>query len=317
MSIFDNKTVLITGAAGICGHSAINKLLKKGNVNIRATIFNTRKIQISHPNLEVVKADLSSYEECKRVLKGIDIVLNFAAFIRGAKGQVDSKIDLVRNNIVPTINMLDAAVREGVEYFGFVGSSTMYPGVEYPVKESELFDGEPFEAYKGVGWMKRYSQKVIEHFQDISDTKFGVVIPMAIYGPHDNFNEHGHVVPQLIMKASNKMNPFEVWGDGSQIRQFIYVDDLVDALLYVLENDPSATPYNISTGVSTTITELVEEITKIYGYEPEFKYDLTKPVMIPKRQLNINNIIDLGWKPRYLLNEGLQKTIAWFEEKHD
>jgi len=313
MSIFDNKTVLVTGAAGICGHSAIKKLLEKDNVKIRATIFNTRKIAFEHPNLEIVKTDLTSYEECKKIVKDVDIVLNFAAFIRGAKGQEDSKIDLVRNNIVPTINMLDAAVREGVEYFGFVGSSTMYPGVDYPVKETELFDSEPFKAYQGVGWMKRYSQKVIEHFQDISNTKFGVVVPMAIYGPYDNFNEHGHAVPQLIMKASDRMNPFEVWGDGQQIRQFIYVDDLIDALFYVLENDPSGSPYNVSTGVSTTITELVTEITNIYGYEPKFNYDLTKPVMIPKRQINIDKITNLGWRPKNSLSEGLKKTIEWYE----
>tara|TARA_R110002012_G_scaffold321382_4_gene548926 strand:+ start:775 stop:1725 length:951 start_codon:yes stop_codon:yes gene_type:complete len=314
MSIFDNKTVLVTGAAGICGHSAIKKLLQCQNVKIRATIFNTRKIMIEHPNIEVVKTDLSSYEECKKIVSGVDIVLNFAAFIRGAKGQEDSKIDLVRNNIVPTINMLDAAVREGVEYFGFVGSSTMYPAVDYPVKEEELFDGEPFNSYMGVGWMKRYSQKVIEHFQEISNTKFGVVVPMAIYGPHDNFNEHGHAVPQLIMKASNGMSPFEIWGDGKQVRQFVFVDDLVDALFFVLQNDPSGQPYNVSTGVSTTITELVEEITRIYGYQPKFNYDLTKPVMIPKRQINIEKITNLGWKPTHTLSEGLEKTIEWYEK---
>ena len=317
MSIFKNKTVLVTGAAGICGHSAIKRLLEEDNVSIRATIFNTRKVMINHPNLEIVKTDLASYEECKKVVKGVDIVLNFAAFIRGAKGQVDSKIDLVRNNIVPTINMLDAAVREGVEYFGFVGSSTMYPGVDYPVKETELFDGEPFEAYKGVGWMKRYSQKVIEHFQDIGNTKFGVVVPMAIYGPYDNFNEHGHAVPQLIMKASEGMNPFEVWGNGKQIRQFVYVDDLIDALFYVLERDPSGSPYNVSTGVSTTITELVHEITEIYGYKPDFNYDLSKPVMIPKRQIDIDKITNLGWKPKHSLSNGLRKTIEWYSNNHD
>ena len=149
---------------------------------------------------------------------------------------------------------------------------------------------------------------------DLSNTKFGVVVPMAIYGPYDNFNEHGHAVPQLIMKASDKMNPFEIWGDGSQIRQFIYVDDLIDALFYVLENDPSATPYNVSTGVSTTITELVEEITNIYGYKPIFDYDTTKPVMIPKRQIDINNITKLGWKAKHSLKDGLKKTIKWYEE---
>ncbi len=317
MSIFKNKVVLVTGAAGICGHSVIRRLLEKENVkSIRATIFTTRKLKIEDSKLEVVKADLSSYDDCKKIVKGVDIVLNLAAWIRGAKEQQKSKIDLVRNNVVPSINILDAAVREGVEYFGFVGSSTMYPDSPHHMSEEELFNGEPFKEYAGVGWMKRYLLKVVEHFQDISNTKFGVIIPMAIYGPHDNFNEHGHVVPQLIMKASNKMNPFEVWGDGSQLREFIYVDDLIDALFYVLENDPSGTPYNVGTGVATTITELVEEITSLYnsGYNPEFSYDTTKPTMIPKRRLDITKITELGWKSKHSLREGLEKTISWYEE---
>lgn len=317
MSIFENKVVLVTGAAGICGHSAIKRLLERENVKkIRATIFTTRDLEIEDPKLEVVKADLSIYSDCERVVDGVDIVLNFAAWIRGAKEQQESRLDLVRNNVVPAINILDASVREGVEYFGFVGSSTMYPDSPHPMNEEELLVGEPFKEYAGVGWMKRYLQKVVEHFQDISDTKFGVVIPMAIYGPHDNFNKHGHVVPQLIMKASTKMDPFEIWGDGSQIREFIYVDDLIDSLFYVLENDPSSIPYNVGTGKSTTITELVKEITSIYngGYNPEFLYDTSQPTMIPKRRLNIDKISRLGWKAKYSLREGLKKTIDWYEE---
>ena len=260
--------------------------------------------------------DLSSYEECKKIVKGVDIVLNFAAWIRGAKEQQEAKLDLVRNNVVPAINILDASTREGVEYFGFIGSSTMYPNSHRQMSEEELFDGEPFKEYTGVGWMKRYLLKVVEHFQDISNTKFGVIIPMAIYGPHDNFNKHGHAVPQLIMKAESGMNPFEIWGDGKQIREFIYVDDLIDALFYVLENDTSGTPYNVGTGVATTITELVKGITSIYnnGHHPKFLYDTSQPTMIPERRLNIKKITNLGWKPKHSLKNGLEKTISWYEE---
>ena len=317
MSIFDNKTVLITGAAGICGHAAIKRLLENENVKIRATVFNTRKIKFDHPNLTTVKVDLTSYEDCQRCVKGVDIVLNFAAFISGAKGQMEYKVDLVRRNIVPTVNMMDAAVKEGVEYFGFIGSSTMYPGYERPMKENELFDEEPFKAYAGVGWMKRYSQKVIDLFQEVSNTKFGVVIPSAIYGPYDNFNEKGHVIPQLIMKASTNMNPFEVWGDGKQVRQFIYVDDLIDALFYVLENDPSGTPYNVRTGGSVTIAELASKINKLYGQNPDYNYDASKPMMIHKRQVCIDKITNLGWKPKNSLEEGLRQTIEWYEKNKD
>ncbi len=164
--------------------------------------------------------------------------------------------------------------------------------------------------------MKRYSEKVIEHFNDISETKFAVVRTTAMYGPHDSFNERGHVIPQLILKAHAGMNPFEIWGDGSQVRDFVYVDEVIDALLLVTEKNPIARAYNVASGTPTTITELVETITEIYGYKPNFKYDITKPVMIPKRLVDISRIKEeLGWQAKYDLKSGLQKTINWYEEK--
>ena len=310
-----NKNVLVTGAAGITGHAAVKRLLDEGSY-VKAVVYNTRKLDIpDHPNLEIVRADLHSYEKCLELTKDMDVVFNFVAFIRGAKSQTDAPIDLVRNNIVPTINMMDAAVKSKVDRFGFVGSSTMYPDVEYPVKEDEGFDDEPHPSYTGVGWMKRYAEKVCQHFNEISDTNFGMVRTTAIYGPHDNFNDRGHAIPQLIMKADKGMNPFVVWGDGSQVRDFIYVDDLIDALLTVTEKYPYGDPFNVASGTPTTVTELVETITDIYGYEPIFDYDTTKPVMIPKRLVDIRKInARLGWEAKHTLKEGLEKTIKWYKE---
>ena len=315
MSFYKGKNVLVTGAAGIAGHSAVKRLLKEG-ANVRAVVFNTRKLSIEHPNLEVVQYDLMEHENCMKALKGIDICFNMVAFIRGAKGQTDEKnvLNLVRNNIVLAVNMFDAAVRSNIDRFGFIGSSTMYPDVDYPVNEDEAFATEPHPAYEGVGWMKRYSEKVIQHFHSISDTKFGIVRTTAMYGPHDSFNENGHVIPQLIMKADSGMNPFEVWGDGSQVRDFVYVDDVIDALLKVVEHSPNARPYNVATGKATTVTELVETITSICGYEPTFNYDTSKPTMIPTRLVDVSRIKEeLGWEAEHDLKTGLEKTIEWYK----
>ena len=315
MGWFYKKNVLVTGAAGITGHSAVRRLLNEGSYD-KAVVYNTRALNIpDHPNLEIVRADLHSYEQCLKLTKDMDVVFNFVAYIRGAKSQTESPIDLVRNNIVPTINMMDASVKSKVDRFGFVGSSTMYPDVEYPVKEIEGFDDEPHSAYTGVGWMKRYAEKVCQHFNEISNTKFGMVRTTAMYGPNDNFNERGHVIPQLIMKADSGMNPFEIWGDGSQVRDFIYVDDLIDTLLLVTEHEANATPFNVASGIPSTVTELVETITDIYDYTPIFKYDNSKPVMIPKRLVDVSKITKrFNWKPKHSLREGLEKTIEWYKE---
>lgn len=315
MSFYTGKNILITGAAGITGHSAVKRLLDEG-AYIRATVYDSRKLNIEHPNLEIIQTDLMSHDNCMQVMKDMDVCFNFVAFIRGAKGQTDSKnvLSLVRNNIVLATNMFDAAVRSNLDRFGFVGSSTMYPDVTYPVNEDEGFNNEPHPAYQGVGWMKRYSEKVIEYFNSISNTKFGIVRTTAMYGPHDAFNENGHAIPQLIMKADSGMNPFEVWGDGSQTRDFVYVDDVVDALMLVVEKSPNARPYNAATGHGTTVTELVETITDIYGYKPEFNYDVTKPTMIPTRLVDVSRIKnELGWVAKHDLRSGLEKTIEWYK----
>ena len=317
MGFYTGKNVLVTGAAGITGHAAVKRLLNEG-AHVRATVFSNRKLGIEHPNLEVVQCDLMQHEDCMKVLNGMDVCFNFVAFIRGAKGQTEFKnsLDLVRNNLFPSINMYDAAVRSKLDRFGFVGSSTMYPDVSHAVKEDEAYDSNPHKLYRGVGWMKRYCEKVIEYYNDISSTKFGMVRTTAIYGPYDAFNENGHAIPQLILKADTGMNPFEVWGDGTQMRDFVYVDDVVDGLMKVVELVPNGTPYNVATGKGTTVTELVETITDIYGYKPEFNYDVTKPTMIPVRLVDVSRIYDdIGWKAETSLREGLEKTIEWYKNK--
>jgi len=311
---YNNKNVLVTGAAGISGHSMVKRLLDEGS-HVRATVYTKRKINLpKHKNLEIIKADLNSHNECLDITKNMDVVFNFVAFIRGAEGQIENQVNLVRNNVVPTVNMLDACVKSKVDKVGFIGSSTMYPDVDYPVKEEEGFVDNPHPAYFGVAWMKRYAEIVCNHFNNITDTKFSIIRTTAMYGPHDNFNDRGHVIPQLIMKADSGMNPFEIWGVGKQIRDFTYVDDVMDALLLVTEKS-NGRVYNVATGIPTTVTELVETITDIYGYKPEFKYDLTKPTMIPKRVVDVSKIYEeLNWKAKHTLREGLEKTIDWYKE---
>ena len=311
---YNNKNVLVTGAAGISGHSMVKRLLDEGSF-VRATVYTKRKLNLpKHKNLEIIKADLNSHIKCLDVTRDMDFVFNFVAFIRGAEGQVENQVNLVRNNVVPTINMLDACVKSKVDKVGFIGSSTMYPDADYPVKEDEGFVGNPHPAYFGVAWMKRYAEIVCNHFNNITDTKFSIIRTTAMYGPHDNFNDRGHVIPQLIMKADSGMNPFEIWGDGTQVRDFTYVDDVMDALLLVTEKS-NGRAYNVATGTPTTVTELVETITDIYGYKPEFKYDLTKPIMVSKRVVDVSKIYEeLNWKTKHTLREGLEKTIEWYKE---
>lgn len=319
MSYYSGKNILITGAAGIAGQSAVKRLLDEGAF-VRASVYKNKKFNIEHKNLEVIKYDFMEHDQCMQAIKDMDICLNFAAYIKGSKGHSDPNnfLDYVRYNLNLSINMFDVAVKSKIDRFGFVGSSTMYPDVSHPVSEDEGFDGEPHVAYRGVGWLKRYCEQVIQYYQSISNVKFAVTRTSSIYGPNDKFDENGHVIPMLINKAESRMNPFEVWGDGTQIRDYVYVDDVVDGLLTVLEKSPNARPYNICYGKGTTVNELVSLITKNYGYEPDIKYDLSKPTMIPTRLLDGSRAkAELGWQSKISLQDGIKKTIDWYNNnKH-
>ncbi len=311
-----NKTILITGAAGIVGQTAVRECLNRGHF-VRALIFNSRKLDIKNNNLEIVKSDLEIYENCLEVLSGIDICLHFAAYIKGAKGQTDAAnfSSLVRKNIIPTINILSAAVEKNIQALGFIGSSTMYPDTSEVVTEDQAFDSKPHTVYSGVGNMKRYCENVIQYYGEISKVKFGVIRTTAIYGPFDSFNENGHVIPQLIMRASRKPDIFDVWGNGKQIRDFVYVQDVIDGLLHVLENGKSCRPYNIATGNDVTVEELAKLVIKEFDYSPEIKFDHSKPSMIPIRRVSVDRIREeLGWDAEIDIATGIKKTCDWYKK---
>lgn len=314
MGMFKDKSVLVTGAAGLCGHAAVKRLLQEG-AYVKAVTHTTRSLDIIDPRLTVETANLLDYDACLSVTKDIDIVVNFVAYLRGAKGQSESPADLVRRNVVPNINVIDAACKNRVGVFGFVGSSTCYPDVAYPVKEDEGFEDEPHPVYAGVGWMKRYCEKACMHLHEVTDTKFAMIRTTAIYGPYDTFDpEKCHAIPHLILKASAKNDPYEVWGDGSQIRDFVYVDDVVDGLLQTIEHHPDADPINIATGVGTNVKDLVNTITSIYEYSPELTFNTDKPTMIPVRLVDVSKAKSiLDWSAKTDLSTGLRETIDWYE----
>jgi len=320
--MFDKSNVLVSGSAGLTGHEAVMQLLDRG-AYVRATVFNDpssehRQLDISHPNLEIVPCDLVSYEDASKVVRDMDYVVNCTAFICGAKGQTEGPWKLIRKNLVPYINLIEAACIAKVKRFAFIGSSTMYPDRGSSLlSEHDAFEGEPPPCYEGFGWMKRYCEKVCKHFHFVTDTKFALIRTAAIYGPHASFDpDKCHVVPAIILKAHNKLDPFPVWGNGNQERDFIYVSDLIDGLLTVLEKHSEADPINISTGKGSSINKLVQTITKEYNYEPHIEYHIDMPDMSPIRILNVKKAKDiLKWQSSISLETGINKTVSWYKKQ--
>jgi GDP-L-fucose synthase len=314
MSYFSNKNVLVAGAAGLLGHASVKRLLAEG-AHVRATQHN-RPVKITHKNLEIVNCDFFDTEQCNKVLDGIDVVVNCVAYVMGIAGQNENQLNLVKNNLIPSINLADACVRKKIDVFVSIGSSTMYPPVTYPVKEEQGFEGEPFHGYHGIGWVKRFLEKSYMYYHNISTTKFVLLRSAAMYGPHDNFTPNkGHVIPDTIIKAVNKTNPYYVWGDGTAVRDFVYVDDFIDGMISAVKNKAFNNPINIATGSPTTIKALVETTTRLSGYSPEIIYDPTKPTAIPFRLINVEKAKNLlNWSSSTSLESGLEKTITWYKE---
>jgi len=313
---YKGKNILVTGAAGLVGQTLIKTLLAC-DANVRATVFKNRKLDIVDPKLSTFFCDLMNYEECIRATKDIDIVFHCAAFIRGAKGQVVNASEITKNNLIPTINIIEASSKNRVERFGFLSSSTVYPDVAYPIKEDEGFVGNPCECYYGVGWMKRYCETYCKYISSISTTKFGIIRATAIYGPHDNINpDECHVIPALILKVINKDNPLEVWGNGNQVRDFIYVQDVVEAFIRCVDLHPNCDPINVATGRATTVKEVLNILLELEAFKPEVILKNNMPSMIPVRLVNTEKAKKvLMWESTVTLENGLSKTIEWVKQK--
>jgi GDP-L-fucose synthase len=312
MSFYTGKNVLVTGAAGLIGTSVVRKLLAQG-AHVRAVI-NSRPLKLTHQNLQVTKADLMDLEHCQLSVCDMDIVINLAAYLISADSQKKYPTSLIRNNLMITSNMMDAACHEEVERFGVVSSSTLYPDVDSPMTETDAINTTPSKSYEGVGNVWKFCEQMNQYYHTVTKTKFAITRTNAVYGPYDNFSlDKRHVIPALIMRAEGREDPFEIWGDGNQVRDFLYSDDMADGLLLTIEKYAVAEAINIATGKGTSIKELVDVVLKISGYEPKITFNTSKPTAILKRILDVSKAKSvLDWESKTSLEEGIKKTIEWY-----
>ena len=317
--IFSNQVICVTGAAGIVGQSVVRHLLTLG-AKVVALTYKNRTLDLpENKDLEIRSIDLSDYKNAVVALRDADGVFHLASFIKGAGGQSDSSntIDLVRLNTSLAMNVFSAAAVNGAKWVMSLGSSTMYPAVDFPVSEEFGYVGQPHPVYEGVGFMKRYSESIATYFNKKTSTRFYLCRSTAIYGPYDQFNSDGHVIPQLIVKASQKPKILDVWGDGCQVRDFVYVDDVVDAMVTILKSGSPMRPYNCATGRGVTIAEIAETIAGHYDPEMKIRFDPSKPTMITQRLVDVSRIeAELGWKASVdCIHEGLKRTLSWFDSQ--
>ena len=312
VDFYKNKRVLVTGATGLVGSNLVKELVKRKakvyGISLEESDYLTKKLEYYYCK------DLTNFESCQEVIKGMDYIFHCAANSAGAKVMKENPLSLVNDNILMTMNMLKAASEEGVKKFLYISSTTVYHDVPYPVKEQDIY-GDVFEGYVGVGNMKKIGEILCKIYHNLTPMKIAIVRPVNIFGPHDKFDEErAHVIPSLIRRAVNREDPFVVWGTGNAVRDFIYVEDLINALLLVLEKKCDCDPVNIGTGRKVTIKDVVNIIIKIIDYRPNIIFDEGKPDAIPYRMVNVDKIRRLGFNFKFSLEKGLKETIRWYKQ---
>ncbi len=312
---YKKKKIYLAGHTGMVG-SAIKRVLEKnGYKNLLVKDF---------PGLDLIRQDEAEklFEKEKP-----DIVIVAAAKVGGILANNTYRAEFIYDNLMIESNIIHSAYKNGVEKLIFLGSSCIYPKLApQPLKEEYLlsdyleFTNEPYAIAKIAGI------KLCENYYRQYGCNFYSVMPTNMYGPHDNFNlETSHALPALIRKfneaVENKLSEVVIWGTGKPMREFLYVEDLADAIIFLMENvdakelyENSITHLNIGTGKDLSIADLAALIANVTGFEGKLVYDNSKPDGTPRKLMDASRINSLGWKYKTELREGIEKTYKWFKE---
>lgn len=311
---YEGKKVLVTGAGGLVGTQVAKLLLEQG-AQVRGT-YRNREVPSWVGDLETMQCNFMDIEDVKKAVEGMDIVFVCSANTSGAGVMAHDPLQHITPNLIMNSTLMEESYRAGVERFFFVSSATTYPPADYPIKEDEVFDGEPYKTYFGVGWMKRYTEILGQFYHRNNLMKIAMVRPANIYGVQGEFSdETGHVLPALIRRALEKQDPYVVWGNPDVVRDFTHSKDMARACLDVVEKYAVCDPINIASGNLVTIGESVDLILKYANHNVTPQYDETKPVTIQYRALDTTKAKDvIGYKPTIAFEDGIQETVNWIME---
>jgi GDP-L-fucose synthase len=309
---FASRLSLVTGGAGFIGTHLAKALLEQGG-RVRLALHRRAPI-VRDPRIETVHADLTRQEDCLEAMQGVDLVFHAAGASSGVGAGADQAMAGITTNLNLTAQVLQAAWRTGVERILIFSSSTVYPARDHPVREDEA-EGAPHSSYLGYGRMRRYFEHLAEFVASRSAVKVALVRPTAVYGPHDNFDPAtSHVVAALVRRAVAKLDPFEVWGTGDEIRDFLHVEDLARGCLLTMEKHAACDPINIGYGTPVTIRRVVEIILEAAGHSSaDVRFDASKPTAIPVRLVDTSKARRLlGFEPRISIESGLRDLVRWY-----
>jgi GDP-L-fucose synthase len=301
-----NARVYVAGHRGLVGSAVVRALTQQGFSDI---VLRTRD-ELDLTNQQAVKDFFDSERP--------DAVIMAAAKVGGIHANNTYPAMFIRDNLLIQDNVIDAAYKSGVSKFVFLGSSCVYPKLApQPIKEEYLLTGplEPTNEWYAVA--KIAGLKMCQAYRREYGFKAISLMPTNMYGPGDNFDlKNSHVLPALIRRFHEAKlrgdSTMTVWGTGTPRREFLHVDDLSDAIVYLLLNYDSEDIVNIGWGEDISIRALAELVASVVEYKGDLAFDVTKPDGTPRKLLNVERLNSLGWSPRIHLEDGIRETYAWF-----
>lgn len=306
-----NTKIYIAGHNGMVGGAIWRALTDKGFTNL--TGVSSKELDLRN------QAAVNNF----MLKEKPEVVIDAAARVGGILANNDYPYQFIMENMQIQNNLIDAALKNNVEKFIFLGSSCIYPKfAPQPLKEEYLLTDtlEPTNEWYAIA--KITGVKTCQAIRNQFGKDYVSLMPTNLYGTHDNFDLNtSHVLPAMIRKfheaKENKHAPVTLWGSGTPMREFLFVDDMAQAVVFALENKLPDYLYNVGTGEDLTIKHLAETIQKIIGHEGEITWDTTKPDGTPRKLMDVTKMHNVGWKHKIKLQEGIQKTYHWFLENKD
>ena len=300
-----NAKIYVAGHRGLVGSAIVRALKKQGYENI---------ITKTHKELDLI--DQKAVAEFFKTEKP-DYVFQAAAKVGGILANSRYKAEFIYQNLQIQNNIIHNSYLNGVKKLLFLGSSCIYPKLcPQPIKEEYLLSGYLEETNDAYAIAKITGLMMCRSYNAQYGTNYISAMPTNLYGINDNFNpETSHVLPALIRKFHeakvNKSPTVTVWGTGKVLREFLFVDDLADALVFMMNNYTDNIHANVGTGEDISIAQLADIVKKVIGYEGEIVYDSSKPDGTPRKLLDMSKLHGMGWKAKTSLEEGIKKTYQW------
>lgn len=310
--MIDKKSIIyIAGHNGMVGSAIWRNLKANGYLNL---IGATSK-----------ELDLREQKAVQNYVKKVqpDVIIDAAAKVGGILANNDFPYQFLMENMQIQNNLIDAAHQEGVKKFIFLGSSCIYPKLaSQPLQEDCLLTASLEPTNEWYALAKITGVKACQAIRNQFNKDFVSLMPTNLYGTHDNFDlNSSHVLPAMIRKFHeakiNNNAAVVLWGSGSPMREFLFVDDMAEAVVFALENQLPEYLYNVGTGIDLTIKDLADKIQKIVGHSGAIIWDTTKPDGTPRKLMDVSKMHAIGWEHQVDLEEGIQKTYNWFLDHID